>query len=236
MGISSAAAAFRLQFQLSPIVMSGGVASAIPGGVLPFISLASSLAGGGLVDIGSVGDSLDDAFAFFQPLPGGTLIDQQIGMYPFANQYVAANATIQQPLNISMLMICPVGRGGGYASKFALMQAIQSSFDSHNKSGGLYDIMTPSFVYTSCVMTAMTDVSSSMTKQVQNAYKLDFIKPLVTLSDASGAQSSLMSAITNGTATDGALTGTSGAVGSTTGGTAPTFLPNSSSQGGIGIN
>ena len=235
MSISSGAAAYKLQFQISPIVMTGGIASFIPGGALPLLSLASSLIGGGLLDPGSIGSSLDDAFAYFQPLPGGTLIAQQIGMYPFANQAVAANATIQQPLAISMLMICPAGRGAGHASKFSLMQAMQASFDSHNKSGGFFDVMTPSFVYTDCILTDMTDVSSSMTKQVQNAYKLDFLKPLVSLAAAAGAQSALMSSITNGTPTDGSQFGAGGVVGSNTGATAPTYLPNTSGSGVVGI-
>jgi hypothetical protein len=235
MGISGGAAAFKLQFQLSPIVMTGGIASGIIGGVLPLIQLVSGLAGTSLVGESSFGDSLDDAFAFFQPLPGGTLIDQQIGMYPFANQKVAANAVIQQPLSISMLMICPAGRGGGYASKFGLMQAMQASFKAHNVGGGLYDIMTPSYVYTNCVMTNMTDVSSSMTKQVQNAYKLDFLQPLVTLADAAGAQSALMNSITNGTPTNGALSGQAGVAGVTTGATAPSFLGNNSGQGASSV-
>ena len=119
-------------------------------------------------------------------------------MYPFANQQVAANAVIQQPLTISMLMVCPAGRGGGYSSKSALMQSLQASFNNHNTSGGLYTILTPAFPYTDCVMTAMTDISSGATHQVQNSYKLDFLKPLVTLAAASGAQNALMSQISAG--------------------------------------
>jgi len=236
MAISSGAAAFKLQFQISPIMLTGGIAGAIPGGVLPVLTLANIL-GGGLTDVGAAADAaLDSFFAYFQPLPGSTMIDQQIGMYPFANQNVAANATIQEPWAVSMLMICPAGRGGGYATKFALMQAMQSAFDNHNKSGGLYNVMTPSFVYTDTVMTAMTDVSSSSTKQVQNAYKLDFLKPLVTLAAAAGAQSALMSAVTNGTPTTGALSGATGLTGTTIGGASPTFVPNTANQGGAGVS
>ena len=199
MSISSGGASFKLEFQISPIVMTGGIAANILGGALPVLSLSNAISFvGGLLTPGSDAIGLDDYFAYFQPLPGGTLIDQQIGMYPFANQAVAANAVIQQPLTISMLMVCPAGRGGGYASKSAMMQSLQASFYSHNTSGGLYTILTPSFPYVDCVMTAMTDVSSGQTKQVQNAYKLDFLKPLVTLAAAAGAQNALMSQISSG--------------------------------------
>jgi hypothetical protein len=217
MSISSGGAAFQLQYQLSPIIMTGGVASGIIGGALPVLSIINGLLSGG--------DDLNSNFAFFQPLPGGSLIDQQIGMYPFANQQVAANATIQQPLAISMLMICPAGAGGGYQSRLAQMTAIQQSFDQHNKSGGLYTILTPAFAYTNCVFLTMTDVSSTATKQVQNAYKLDFLKPLVTQADAAAAQNALMSQITNGTPTDGSQTIPNNTLGSTAGVTGGTFLP-----------
>ncbi len=203
MAMSSGAVTFQLQYQVSPIVMTGGIASNLLGSMLPVLSLSNSISFiDGLLSPGSTAPSLDDYFAYFQPLPGGTLIDQQIGMYPFANQAVAANAVIQQPLTISMLMVCPVGAGGGYATKAALMQSLQSSFYQHNTSGGLYTILTPFFPYTDCVMTSMTDVSSGQTKQVQNAYKLDFLKPLVTLAAVSQAQNALMSQIGAGVPTN----------------------------------
>lgn len=225
-GPSSGLVAYKLQFAISPIIMTGGLASNIVGGALPVLAISSALAfTGGLLTEGSTSMGLDDYFAYFQPAPGGTLIDQQIGMYPFANQYVAANATIQEPLAISMMMICPVGRGGGYASRLGQMSSIQQAFDQHNKSGGLYSVMTPAFVYTDCVMTSMTDVSSLATKQVQNTYKLDFIKPLVSMADAAGAQNALMSSISNGVATDGSQVSPTNTVGSTIGQTGSTFLP-----------
>jgi len=199
LGISSGAAAFKLQFQISPIILTGGIASSIIGAALPLLSISNALSFiGGLLSPGSNALGLNDYFAYFQPLPGGTLIDQQIGMYPFANQTVAANAVIQQPLTISMLMICPAGEGGGFATKSAIMQSLQATLYQHNTSGGDYTILTPSFPYTNCVMTAMTDVSSGQTHQPQNAYKLDFLKPLVTLAAAAGAQNALMSQISAG--------------------------------------
>lgn len=230
---SSGLAAFRLQFNVSPIIMTGGIASGAIGGALPALAISSALSfAQGLLNAGSTALGLDDYFAFFQPMPGGTLIDQQIGMYPFANQSVAANATIQEPINISMMMICPAGRGGGYSSRLSQMTAIQQAFDQHNKSGGLYSIMTPSFVYTNCVMTSMTDMSTSSTKQVQNIYKLDFLKPLVTLSDAANAQNALMSKISDGLPTDGSQFNPNTVVGSTVGSTAPTALL-AGGQGGL---
>lgn len=237
MALSPGAAAFRLAFAISPIVLTGGIAQNIPGGVLPLLSISNAISFiGGLLSPGSDVLDLDDYFAYFQPLPGSTLIDQSIGMYPFANQTVAANAVIQQPLTISMLMVCPAGRGGGYATKLATMQSIVNTLKKHNTSGGTYTVLTPAFPYTDCVMAnpGMTDVSSSQTKQVQNAYKLDFIQPLVTLAAAQAAQNALMSQISSGVATSGDQTGQPPLVGSTSGATAPTFVP-SVGQGSSGI-
>lgn len=235
MGLSSGAAAFRLQFAVSPIIMTGGIASGISGGALPVLQLSQAISFvGGLLSPGSATLNLDDYFAYFQPLPGGTLIDQQIGMYPFANQTVAANATIQQPLTISMLMICPVGNGSGYTTKPSIMQGMVQSFKQHNTSGGLYTILTPSFPYIDAVMLNMTDVSGGQTRQVQWQYKLDFLLPLVTLQQATGAYNSLMGQINGGLPTNGAQSGAGGFIGTTAGAVGPTFIP-SSGQGALAV-
>ncbi len=226
MGISSGAAAFQLAYQLSPIVLTGGLASNIPGGALPALALSQAISFvGGLLVPGTDPISLNDYFAYFQPLPGSTLIDQEIGQYPFANQQVAANATIQQPLTISMLMICPASAGGGYASKPSIMQGMVQSFQQHNQSGGLYTVLTPAYSYTNCVMLSMTDVSGGQTHQVQWQYKLDFRLPLVTQQQAQQAYNSLMNTINNNLPTNGAQTGADMLVNAPGSGQAPTFVP-----------
>lgn len=210
--ISAGAAIFKLQFSLSPILLTGGLAAGFPGSTLPVLGLSNAVSFiRGVLSIGSE-LNLDEYFATFQPMPGSSLIDQQIGMYPFANQYTAANATINQPLSISMLMICPAGGGGGYATRLGVMQSLQQSLAQHNASGGLYTIITPSFVYTDCVMTSMVDVSSTQTKQAQNAYKLDFLKPLISQSDATNAYNATMSKIDAGLPSTGAPSGPSASI------------------------
>lgn len=205
MSISAGMAAFRVSFQLSPVIFTGGIAAEIPGGMLPIILITQALSfvqgilsGGGEID-------LDNFFANFQPLTGGTLINQSIGKYPFANQVVAANAVIRQPLKISMRMICPARGPAGYAVKLATMTALQSAFSLHNASGGTYTIATPSYFYTNCLMSdpGMTDTSNGASLQVQNTYQLDFEQPLLTLQDAQQAQNSLMSRLTAGTPISG---------------------------------
>lgn len=195
----AAHAAFKLAFQTSPVFLTGGSASAAYGGTLPLVQLfgvIASLASG-------QGFSLDDTFASFQPLPGATLIDNEFSQYPFANQAVAANAVIAQPLQISMLMICPVRTTLGYASKIAIMYMLRQAFDTHNKAGGTYTVLTPSAVYTNCLFKQMRDVSSGESHQVQHTWQLDFFRPLLTQEEASAAQSNLFSKLTNqGVVTD----------------------------------
>lgn len=189
---------FKLAFEISPIIMTGGVASAIPGGMLPIISITEAanfvtglLSGGGPLD-------LDKFFAHFVPIPGGTLVDNEIGRYPFANQQVAANAIVVNPRRVSLRMICPAKAVGGYATKLATFAALEAVLSKHNISGGTYTVATPAFLYTNCVMLGLRDVTTGETRQAQSEWQWDFEKPLITASDAAAAQNSLMSKITDG--------------------------------------
>jgi hypothetical protein len=203
MSFSAGGAAFKLAFQLSPIILTNGIAANIPGGALPIIAITEALNFPVGILSGGENIELDDFFANFEPLPGASTVDNQIGNYPFANQAVAANAIIAQPLTISMQMICPARQAVGYATKLATMMALQAALTQHNASGGTYVIATPSFIYVDCIMTGMRDASQQQSKQAQNTWQLDFVKPLLTLEQAQQAQNSLMSKITNGTAING---------------------------------
>lgn len=238
--ISAGLAAYKLAYQLSPIIFTGqnsGITASIPGGMLPIIAITQALNFTTGLLSGPANLDLDDFFANFQPLPGSTLIKNQIGTYPFANQTVAANAIITQPLNISLMMLVPVRDTGGYFTKTATMLLLQKAFYQHNAGGGTYTIMTPSYFYTNCVMLAMSDVSSSTTKQAQMAYQLDFYQPLLTLTAALAAQSGLMNKLTNGLQTDGSTSGIGTTVGNTSPpGAAGATSPASSNLPGTGVS
>lgn len=193
------ASAFALSFEISPIVLTDGIAGNIPGGMLPIVSLLESGSFDGLLSGG--GDlSLDDFFAHFVPTTGGEIIKQRIGKYPFANAAVAANAVITDSKLVSLRMICPARAGsGGYAAKLATMTALQSAIAQHNSSGGTYTIATPSYFYTNCVMLGLRDVSSNGSAQSQTEWQWDFEQPLLTLQQAQQAQNNLMSKFSNGT-------------------------------------
>ena len=80
-------------FQISPIILNGGIASAV-GGAIPISAITETV---GLVGA-AAGGSLTQSFASFRPLAGSTLIRNQVAEFPFFTQQIASNAMIQQPL------------------------------------------------------------------------------------------------------------------------------------------
>ena len=230
MAISALGAAYTLSFELSPIMFCGGIAKNIPGGILPIIAITEAATfGSGLLGSGGP-TNFDNYFAHFAPLPGGTLGENQFGTYPFANQAVAANAAIAQPLTISMLMICPAHTISGYSGALMTMLALKAAMAQHDSSGGTYTIVTPKAFYTDCVRLRMVDVSTAGSKQPQNAYQIDFFQPLLTISAAQQAQSSLMSKLTGGTQITGqpSWSGSSPTVGNPSTLAGPSIIPSAS--------
>lgn len=232
---------WKLAFQLSPIILTNGLATNMPGGMLPIIALTESLNFTEGLLSGAQNISLDDFFANFEPLPGATLIDQDFGEYPFANQAVAANAVIANPLEVSLRMICPVRNPAGYPVKLATMIALKTALAQHNGSGGTYTIATPSQFYTNCLMKNMRDISTGESKQTQFIWQMDFRQPLLTLQSAQQAQNSLLSKLTGGTNappdSSGAIpwSGLGNAVGQPPTLAASSVIPSSSGAAGVGV-
>lgn len=214
----------KLAFEISPIVLVGGVAQFIPGGMLPIISITEAvnfvtgLLSGSNLD-------LDSFFAHFAPMPGGKLIDIQTAKVPFANQAVAANAIIQQPLRISLKMTCPARGEAGFAAKTATMVALQATLRSHTSQGGTFTVATPSVFYDNCLLTGITDVSAGQPSQPQSIWQWDFERPLLTADQLAGAMNSMMSAISGGLPSSGALSGGALTIGSPLSMAGPSISP-----------
>lgn len=209
--------AFKMAFEISPIILTGGIATAL-GGALPILTLTESTTSlligaasaganplAGLLNtaassfsLSGIDSQLDSFFAHYKLMQGSSLVNNQVAMYPFANQQVAANAIIAQPLNLSMLMICPVSGATPWPVKFAVMSALQKSLTQHNSQGGTYSVVTPSYIYTNCIMTGMRDITTDQNK-IQELYQIDFVQPLVTQQAATQALNGLMNTINNGT-------------------------------------
>ena len=195
---AGAKATFKLGFEISPIILTDGLAKALPGGMLPIVTiLQAANLGMGLLS-GHIELGLDDYLCHFAPLPGSTLINNDVGLYPFANIDVAANAVIKQPLNISMRMDCPINQEAGYISKFMTISALKGTLDYHISLGGSFIVATPSYIYQDCLLLELSDISNGESLQVQNSWRWDFMKPLVTMADANNAQSTLMGKLTGG--------------------------------------
>ena len=202
-GATPGRAAFELAFQLSPVVLVGGLANDIPGQMLPVMALTQPLefidglfSGGSDVGAGSF-------FANFHPMAGATLFDYAVGEYPFANQSVAANSVIARPTVLSLLMTCPARGFFGYAVKLMTMTALVAALQQHIQLGGTFTIMTPSRIFTNGLLLALRDVSGGESKQAQNVWQWEFRFPLLTLNQAQQVQNSLMSKLGSGTQVSG---------------------------------
>lgn len=173
--------------------------SASIGGVT--VGANASLGAGVSLQAGAaLGDpGLDGYFATYEPMPGGTLEDFEYGKYPFANQSVAANAVIQEPLQISMLMICPVKGTQTWGQHLSVITALKSAMDQHAAMGGSYTVATPKFIYTNCLLRRFSDVTVGDSLQPQSRWQLDFETPLISLQQAQQAQNGLLSKMSSGT-------------------------------------
>lgn len=221
-------AAFKLAMELSPIMLTNGLAVGMPGGILPIIAITEAAHFTlGLLS-GAENIELDDFFAHFRPVPGSTLIDNVVATFPFANQAVAGNAVIRNALTLSMQMICPARDVLGYADKLLTMTALKQTLDQHIMLGGTFTVITPAQIYVNGLLVRMVDASFQQSQQAQNTYQLDFFFPLLTLESAQQVQNNLISQITAGSQ----MNATNGAVGWT--GVGPTVgNPNSLAGGEI---
>ncbi len=197
---------YQLAYEISPIILFNGIASSVPGSLLPIVAITEAANFGTSILTGQNPLDLNKFFAHFRPLPGTTLVDNDIATYPFANQSYAANAIIAKPLRIPMLMSTPSNNTAGFITKMITFTALKYALDKHNQLGGTYIIATPSYVYLNCVMERLTDISRPDSNQAQNTWQFDFIQPL--LSENQGnTLSALMSQIELGLPSSGAITG-----------------------------
>ena len=193
-------AGFDALYQINPLFLQGGSVASI-GGYCPFSLLAGALLGNVQGLLGS-GEPLGKWWV----LPGGKMLNQSVATYPFASQQVAANATVQEPLTLSMLLRAPVKDGFGYATKPAIWTSIQTALTAHNNAGGTYTIFTPALFYQNGLLLNVSDVTSGGTKQEQVDWQFDFFFPLITQQGAQSAFSTAMQKLQGGQPVTGAPT------------------------------
>lgn len=191
---------FRTAYEVSPILLSGGIASSIPGGIMPIVTLTDGI---GIVNglLQGNGFNQDSFSSAFFPGSGSTLLAQDVSDYPFFNQATAANAVVQRPNQISMNMVRPANTiGNTYPAKLMTFTALKLALEKHNQIGGTYIVLTPAYIYTGCLLRALTDISSfsEQNKQVQSTWAFSFEQPLLTISQLDAVMGNLMNKFDSG--------------------------------------
>jgi hypothetical protein len=189
---------YQLLYQITPIFLTNGIATNIGGKIIPIMALLNPNAYNILFSGGNGDFNMDSYFGIFQPASGGSLVAQQIAEYPFASLNVAANATVKQPIELSMIMVTPMKTEYAWAVKNATMTALKAALDTHNNMGGTYTVFTPAFTYYDMIMLNLSDMSNPQIALPQNTWKWDFRKPLVSQTDLVSAENNLYSKITGG--------------------------------------
>lgn len=223
---------FSLSFQKSPIILTNGLASSVPGGMLPIISLTQAEDFNQGLTSGSNALPLDQFLFDFQPAGDAALIENQVPQFPLANQIVAANAIVAQPLRVSLLMESPARvETGGYARKLSVFQSLKKALDQHTARGGTYTVVTPSYIYDNCLLESLREAGSGDPKRTQDRWVWSFIQPLLTAEAAREAQNQLMQKVSAGApvtpGADGAIhySGVAVNTGNPSGGAAASAVP-----------
>jgi hypothetical protein len=193
MSISS----YEYSFQTTPIILVGGVAGA---GMLPIVNLLNPQNYPRGVTSPATNDYDFPTFATFRPLPGHTLMENEIATYPLANQTVAANAVITSPLRISIEMLVPANAYVTALDKNSIMTSLKATLDNHTAQGGWYNVVTPSYVYQGCLLTSLADASDDDAgTQPQVRWIWSFVQPLITQEAATAAVNQATAKIGNQT-------------------------------------
>lgn len=183
---------FKRAYQLAPILLTGGIAANLPNGQMTVLTLTE-----GSDSVNYADDS--SYFAHFKPLPGGTLVDFTAAEYPFASMNMAANAMLQNPLKVSLSMICPARTGPiSYPSIQAIITRIRQQLTAHILAGGSFTVATPGNIYENCLLLGLRDVSSAGDKKVQGAFQWDFAQPLITQQAATASFNNLYTKLAGG--------------------------------------
>lgn len=197
--------AFKLAFEISPILLVDGIASDIPGGVMPIAVLTEGLSiANGLLH-GEIGKGPTSAFT---PMAGTTLVQQDVGTMCFYNLLTAANSVVRKPNRVNMQMMRPAStQDGGYVTKGMTFTALKLALDMHNAQGGSYIVMTPSFIYTGCLLRSVVDTSgfSEQNKQVQHTWQFEFEQPLLKITQLDAALGHVMKKFQEGVPSENGL-------------------------------
>lgn len=219
---------YRLGFEISPVILVNGIAQNITGGMLPIVALTQSTSFvTGLVSGANNLTDLDQYFCHWRPMAGGQLYNWDVAHYPFANQQVAANAMVKQPLKVALSMQCPVNKNNGVLTKLVTLSAMQSVLEAHANLGGTYIVATPANIYNNCLLLQVRDMTGATSPWPQSEWAFEFEAPLISEIQAEAATNSFLSKIDGGSAmSTPSWTNTVAALGNTSLGGAVSSLGN----------
>lgn len=193
---------FKMAYEITPIILTGGIATG-QGSGLPIIALIAPPGEDDDPDQpianSNISPELDGYIFRFSPMSGSTLIKNEVATYPFANQTVAANAMISDANVISLMMYCPATGDNPYKVKQNVLVSLVASLRQHTLQGGTYTVNTPAQPYPGCLLLSIIDISGGEGNQYQYKYQWNFYQPLTTLDQAAQAQSGMMQTLTNQT-------------------------------------
>ena len=198
---------FEFKHELCPILFKNGIASQLEDKLMPIIQITqqegyptSSIAGKLLKAVApGMPPTSSMYFAHFKLVPGSTLMLNSIGQYPFANAATAANAIIQQPVNVSLMMYCPANADYPTSYREGIIASLVAAMNSHVQQGGMFVVYTPMFIYDNCVLVGIRDASEGENSAMQNALIFDFMRPqIMTNEEAEGARNRLMDKLAKG--------------------------------------
>lgn len=192
---------FQTSYQVSPIVLVGGVAGT---GVLPIVSLLNPNAYSQGLASSANPQPISTYFGQFRPIPGKTLMDNEVATYPVANQATAGNAVITNGLHFSIEMITPAGGAITLSNRQTIITALKSTLDSHTALGGWYNVAFPSYIYQGALLLTLVDETDEVEGgQTEVRWVWNFYQPLITVAAAQAAQNTAMGKIAGQTANAG---------------------------------
>lgn len=196
---------FQISYQVCPIVLVGGIAGT---GVLPISQILSPSSDSGTLSTDtSTGNTQEDGssssappFGSFRVLPGGTLMDNEIAHFPLASMAVAANAIIINPLRFAVEMLAPASGDITLSQRLSIFTSLKSTLDSHIQQGGYFNVATPAFIYTGCLLIDLVDSSDVPDgAQTQVKWVWNFEQPLITVQQAQVAVNNAMNKVSSQT-------------------------------------
>ena len=161
---------FRYTYEYMPIILKNGIASGKTNDMMTILDLTTE---------NGYPQDKHNYFGYFNYVSGGTYMQNTVALYPFANQYTAANAIIRQPITASLLMTCPARSTMPMDIRQGIFTSLMASIDKHISLGGMFVVYTPMSILDNCLLVSVRDASSGDNAQLQNAIIWDFQQPQI---------------------------------------------------------